>query len=105
MEYEQLLNVISRNPAIVCIITDLEKGTILVSLYVRPTNNKRKTDFIGVVSEEVYFDLQDQDLSLCSKIITQGMNGLHWKSSKGYVRGNHVEYYLRPDWKYWYSLK
>jgi hypothetical protein len=105
MEYTQLLHLLSSNPKIICHIVDKEKGTILVSLFVRPENNStRKTDFVGIKNEEIYFKLTDQDREICSQIITSSLNGLHWKSSKGYYRSNCTEYYLRPNWKYWYSL-
>ncbi len=105
MEYRQLLHLLSSNPKVVCFPIDKEKGTVLVSLFVRPEkNSNRKTDFIGFKNEEVYFELTDQDREICSQVITSSLNGLHWKSSKGYCRSNCTEYYLKPDWKYWYSL-
>ena len=83
-----------------------EKGSTLVRLFVRPVEtSKRKTDFIGFVPEEIYWELKNEDREVCSKVITQAINGLHWKCSKGYCRDNCTEYYIKPDWKYWYSLR
>ena len=106
MEYEQLLSLLNDSKTTYCKITPLEKGQLLVNVYVRPPeNSNRKMDFMEMNSVEVFHELKDEDREVCSKAITHALNGLHWKcSKKGYNRENNTEYYIKPDWKYWYSL-
>ena len=106
MEYEQLLSLLNDSKTTYCKITPLEKGQLLVNVYVRPPEkSNRKMDFMEMNSVEVFHDLKDEDREVCSKVITHALNGLHWKcSKKGYNRENNTEYYIKPDWKYWYSL-
>lgn len=105
-EYEHLKFLLTHNDKTICHLTDQEKGTILVQVYVKPeTNSVRLMDFIDIPPQEIIAKLDDKDREVCSKLVTVAINGLHWKCSKGYCRENCTEYYIKPDWKYWYSLK
>jgi hypothetical protein len=105
-EYQLILSILNSNKSTYIEIENQEKGTLLVKVYVRPTDNKRKTDFIGFVANEVVSELSEEDMGICSYVITRSINGLHWKApKKGYFKHNHLEYYIRPDWKYWYSIR
>lgn len=106
MEYEQLLFLLTSNKSTYIEIENRDKGTILVKVHVKPVDNKKGTSFRGIIPVEIINNLDENDMQICSNVITKAINGLHWKApKKGYYKYNHMEYYLRPDWKYWYSLR
>ena len=103
LEYEKIRYRLRNDEQIFCIYTPVEKGTLLVSVYIKTSKSSRKVDFIGFISTEVHAEQNDSDRQVCAEFISTVVKDLHWKVSKGYCRTNCTEYYIRPDWTYWYS--
>jgi hypothetical protein len=104
-EYREILRRLHTTKEIYTVENVIEKGTLLVSVYVRPTKGIQAVDFVGFVSEEVHAEQTDADRQVCAEAISRAIKGLHWKVGKGYCRKTTTDYYLRPDWKFWYSNK
>lgn len=104
-EYQELQSRLKSCNHTFCIYTPIEKGTILTQVFVRADKaSRRKVDYLdgGI---EIYAEQTDEDRCICLQDIMKATENLHFKVSRAYCRVRDTEYYLRPDWKYWYSLK
>ena len=87
---------------VVVTIIEQPKATICVQIRVKATEKTRRAIDI-YYGKEVYRKPNDEDLKLCRSVIEVTLLGLHMVCKKCYERRDCVEYYIRPDWKWWYS--
>ena len=86
--------------------TGIGHGTLLTEVYVcavAASKPSRRAESVRDFGTVVHQTIADGDAARCAEVIACCLDGLHFKVGKGYIRDNHVDYYIRPDWPYWHS--
>jgi len=94
------------DPCVFVVFTRVDKGTLLVNVYIRSLSNVRKVRYIGdFESVEVYDEQTDQERQICSDYIRKVLDGTHFVTKRAYYPDAHTDYYIKPDWSYWFAQK
>lgn len=87
--------------------TDARGFDLRVSIYFVADKIARSVDFVAGpqgTTVEVKSKLNDADLAKAGDFMAQLISSLHLYCKKSYTySGNHLYYYVRPDWKWWHA--
>ena len=75
----------------------------IATLFVIAKENSRRSCIYIDGGKEVYREQNDDDRVVCGTAITNATMGLHYRPSRCYYESGQSRYFLRPDWKWWYS--
>jgi len=102
-EYDELYRRLARLPTFDVSTLAIGRGQVLVSISRRDKGGDLRAINVKTAGLSVQATITDADATVIADTLMQCLYGLHFKVGKGYLRGDHLDYYLRPDWTYWYA--